>query len=789
MRVTRTAAGLAIALGLFTPACRSTVPHPAVADKVTPKAEPFDLSDVTLLDGPFRRAMELDARYLLSLDQDRLLHDFRINAGLPSAAAPLGGWEAPDVELRGHTIGHYLSALALMYASTGDDRFETRAETMVAELAKVQAALPSQGANPGYLSAFPESFIDRVERRERVWAPYYTLHKIMAGLLDVYLRFGDRQALDVVTKMADWVKLRVDRLTDDQMQAMLATEFGGMNDVLANLYAVTGDVEYLRIARKFDHKALFDPLAHGEDPLNGLHGNTQIPKMIGAAREYELTGETRYRDIATFFWQRVVRARSYVNGGNTDGESFFPPDEFSRHLGVSTTETCNTYNMLKLTRHLFAWEPSAEAMDYYERALFNQILGSQDPETGMVMYYCPLRPGAFKTYSTPDDSFWCCVGTGLENHGKYGDSIYFHDDRTLYVNLFIASELTWRDKGLRIRQETGFPDEDTTTLTMQSDRPQRLSLAIRYPAWATAGMMLSVNGTAQTVEATPGSYVRIDRDWRTGDRVSVELPMTLHLEAMPDDPNTVALLDGPIVLAGDLGTTGLESARRYGPSAPQLDRIPPVVIPALVGERGALLTRIEPVGGEPLHFRTVGLGRPADVELAPFYRLFRSRYTVYWKLYTEQAWATHEAEVAAAAARRRSIEKRTVDAVVLDEEQSESAHAFAGENTNEGSFEGRRWREARQGWFSYDLKVSPGVPVTLVCVYRGSGGRRRSFDILVNGERIATETLEYHPTEYFDREYQVPERLTRGRSRVTVRFQALPDATAGSVFEVRTVTR
>jgi len=788
MTTTRAVVGFAIAVGLSTQACGSGVPRP-VADKVTAKVTPFDLSEVRLLDGPFRHAMELDAGYLLSLDQDRLLHDFRVNAGLPSTATPLGGWEAPDVELRGHTVGHYLSALALMYASTGDDRFKSRAETMVAELARVQAALPSQGFNPGYLSAFPESFIDRVERRERVWAPYYTLHKIMAGLLDVYLRFGDRHALDVVTKMADWVKLRVDRLTDDQMQAMLGTEFGGMNDVLANLYAAAGDAEYLRLARKFDHRALFEPLAHGEDPLNGLHGNTQIPQVIGAAREYELTGESRYRDIATFFWRRVVRSRSYVNGGNTDGERFFPPEEFSRHLGVSTAETCNTYNMLKLTRHLFTWEPSAETMDYYERALFNQILGSQDPETGMVMYYCPLRPGAFKTYSTPDDSFWCCVGTGLENHGKYGDSIYFHDDRTLYVNLFIPSELTWRKKGLMVRQETGFPDEGKTTLTIRSDRPQRLSVAIRYPTWALAGISLSANGTVQEVNATPGSYVTVDREWRTGDRVEVELPMTVHLEAMPDDPNTVALLDGPIVLAGDLGTTGLENARRYGPSAPQLGRIPPIVVPSLVGDRESLPTRIEPVRGSPLHFRTVGLGRPNDVELAPFYRLYRSRYTVYWKLYSVHEWTAHEAEAAVAAARRRSVERRTIDAVVLDDEQSESVHAFDGENTNEGWFEGRRWREARQGWFSYDLKVSRGGPVTLVCVYRGSGGRRRSFDILVNGEKIATETLEYHPTEYLDREYPVPDRLTRGRSRITVRFQARPDATAGSLFEVRTVTR
>ncbi len=759
----------------------------AVPDKVASKARPFDLEAVRLLDGPFRRAMELDEKYLLSLDQDRLLHDFRVNAGLPSSAQPLGGWEAPDVELRGHSVGHYLSALSLMYASTGDAVLKERAESMVTELAKVQAALPSQGAHPGYLSAFPESFFDRVEKRERVWAPYYTIHKIMAGLLDVYVRFGDRQALDVVTRMADWVKFRCDRLTDAQMQAMLGTEFGGMNDVLANLYATTANADDLALARRFEHKALFDPLEHREDPLNGLHGNTQIPKIIGAAREYELTGEARYKDIATFFWERVAEHRSYVNGGNTDGESFFPPEDFSKHLGVSTTETCNTYNMLKLTRHLFAWDPSARTMDFYERALVNDILGSQDPETGMVMYYCPLRPGAFKTFSTPDDSFWCCVGTGMENHGKYGDTIYFHGDDTLYVNLFIPSELTWKARGLVVRQETTFPDTDTTRLTFRTERPQRLALAIRYPSWATAGMTLKVDGQARTVAGAPGSYVTVDREWADGDTVDVELPMSLRIEAMPDDPDTIALMYGPVVLAGDLGTEGLENAKRYGPSAPQLGRVAPIEVPALVGDRQSVVASVKPVEGKPLHFRTAGLARPHDVELSPFYRLVQDRYTVYWKLYSPDGWKAHAAEVAAAAARRREIEQRSVDAVVVGTEGSEESHGYAGERANDGYFEGKRYREARGGWFGYDLKIEPGAAVTLVVTYRGSGGRRRSFDVLVDGQKVASEALEYHPTEYFDREYAVPAALTRGRSRITVRFQAHENATAGAVFDVRVV--
>ena len=555
-----------------------------VPDAITLEARPFRLQDVRLLDGRFRGAMELDQQYLLSLDMDRLLHTFRINAGLATSARPLGGWEAPDVELRGHTTGHYLTANALMFASTGDERFKQWADTMVAELAVLQQALAARGANAGYLSAFPEELFDRVERRERVWAPYYTIHKLMNGLLDVHRLVDNSEALDVLIAMADWVKGRVGRLSDEQQQGALDTEFGGMNDMFANLYAVTGDPDHMDLARAFEHRAVLDPLARGEDALDGLHGNTQIPKAIGAARQYELTGDTRFRDIATSFWDRVANHRSYVIGGNTYDERFFPIDEFSQQLGTVSAETCNTYNMLKLTRHLFSWAPSTETMDFYERGLFNHILGSQDPDTGMVMYYCPLRPGSFKTFSTPDDSFWCCVGTGLENHAKYPDTIYFHDDDSLYVNLFIASELTWTDKGLVVTQHTEFPDEDTTRLTIQADAPVTMALKIRYPGWATDGMQLSINGDTRPVDDAPGTYVTVEREWQSGDTVLVRLPMSLQPETMPDDPTTFALLYGPVVLAGDLGTTGLDGAERYGRSAPRLTRVAPVELVGLVGD-------------------------------------------------------------------------------------------------------------------------------------------------------------------------------------------------------------
>ncbi len=787
-RLKSMAVGLTIAVTALSASSGARVVPAAVANKVALKATPFPLQDVRLLDGPFKQAMQLDEQYLLSLDPDRLLHNFRVNAGLPSSAKPLGGWEAPDVELRGHAVGHYLSAVALMYAATGDARFKARGDLMVAELATIQAA-QAKKFHPGYLSAFPEEFFDRVDARQRVWAPYYTIHKIMAGLLDVHELAGNAQALDVVTKMADWAKFRVDRISEEQQQRALGTEHGGMNEVLANIYAATGNAEYLRVAHAFDHKAIFDPLSRKEDPLNGLHANTQFPKIIGAAREYELTGDARYRDIAIFFWNRVVHHRSFVIGGNSDGEAFFPEDQFSKHLGASSAETCNTYNMLKLTRHIFEWSPSADAMDFYERGLFNHILPSQDPATGMVLYYCPLRPGAWKSFSTPDESFWCCVGTGMENHTKYGDTIYFHDDRSLYVNLFIPSELTWKAKGLVVRQETRFPEEDVTHLAITAARPARLALKVRYPAWATSGLTLTINGQRQPVAGAAGSYVTVEREWKTGDRVDVRLPMSLHTEAMPDNPNVIAVLYGPIVLAGDLGKEGLDAVKRYGPSAPQVGRVKTPAIPAFVGAAADVLAKIKPDPSGRLHFRTNRLAQPHDVTLVPFYHIVDQRYTIYWNVVSPSEWDKKKTEVAAAGARHLELERRTIDAVNVNDAQSEKDHALAGENSTEAFFEGRRIREARNGWFSYQLKTAPNQTVTLACTYRGSEGRRRTFDILVDGEKVATQTLEYHPTEQFDVEYALPAALTEGKASVTVKFQSQPDTTAGAVLDVRTIAQ
>jgi len=758
----------------------------APAMKAARSAEPFPLADVRLLDGPFRDAMLRDQKYLLSLDPDRLLRNFRVNVGLPTDAKPYGGWEAPNCELRGHSLGHYLSALSLMYASTGDARFKQRADYIVGVLAQCQSNAPAAGFHEGYLSAFPESFIDRVEQSKPVWAPWYTLHKILAGLLDANRQCGNAQALAVAEKMADWVKFRVDGISHEQMQKSLDTEHGGMNEALANLYAVTGNTNYLALSAAFNHAKILDPLARGEDRLNGVHANTQIPKIIGATREYEFTGDPKYLTIADTFWDSVALRRSYAIGGHSDHEHFFPTNEFARHLSPETAETCNTYNMLKLTRELFALKPDAAKMDFYERGLYNDILASQDPDTGMMTYFMSLKPGHFKIYSTPENSFWCCTGTGMENHAKYADTIYFHDANSLWVNLFIASELNWAEKGISVRQETKFPERDTTVLKFKAEKPVTLALKIRHPAWATEGMKISVNGKRQKIESAAGSYATVEREWRDGDTVEIRLPMKLHTEFLPDTTNEIALLYGPIVLAGELGTNGMP-ARLTANGQGDFNRVADPSVPMFATTSDQLVKHVKPVRGQPLTFRTDGIGRPADVTLIPFYEMHHQRYSVYWKLISEADWQEHAVQIAAADARRMAEEARVVDVVRPGEQQSETDHKLAGGDTQTGEFNGHKWRHAND-WFSYEVKVLPGEPQQLVATFWGGEAGTREFDILVDGKVVGTEKLDNNqPGEFFDVAFPLAPELTRGKSSVTVKFAAHPGNFAGGVFGLRVV--
>jgi hypothetical protein len=753
------ALGLAETVGDFTIETR---------DKIALQAQPFPLSEVRLLDGPFKHAQDLDAQYLLSLDVDRLLHTFRVNAGLPSTARPYGGWEEPKGELRGHFVGHYLSACALMYASTGDERLKQKSEALVAGLAACQAKFPS-----GYLSAYPEEFIDRVEKQQPVWAPYYTLHKIFAGLLDMYVLCGDPQALDIARKFGDWAIARNARLTDPQMQAMLGNEHGGMNECLANLYALTGEEKYLAISKRFNHQAVIGPAMLRQDKLTGLHANTQFPKFIGVSRQYELTGDESLNTAATFFWNTVVHERSYVIGGNSDGEHFSSKEKLSTALGPSTTETCNTYNMLKLTRHLFCWDPQVEYADYYERALYNHILASQNPEDGMTCYYVPLRSGSRKTYCTHDGSFWCCTGTGVENHAKYGDSIYFHTaESTLFVNLFIASELDWKARGIKVRQETAFPTADTTKLIFTCDKPAEIELKLRWPSWATHGFIVSVNGSPLKTAGQPGSWVPLKRVWKGGDTITVKMPFSLHTEGFADNPNRFAFLNGPIVLCAQVD-----------PGKP---------FPAVVAERDQVAQALKPAGklnrftAPADTFRAPGAS--ALVTLEPFYAMHGGRpYQVYFDRFTPVQWKEKEADYSAELARQRALAARTVDYVVPDREQSERDHTMRGEQTAAGELGDRKWRHATSGgWFSWQLKALPDQAQELWVTYWGSDGGNRVFDILVDDLKIATQRLENNkPNQFYDEVYRLPAELLKGKQTITIKFQAHPGAFAGGVFGAR----
>jgi DUF1680 family protein len=770
--------GLLIAAVLTATFSRSEV-MPVVA----PQAQPFPLSQVRLLDGPFRDAMLRDQQYLLSLDASRLLYNFRVNVGLPADAKPYGGWEAPDCQLRGHAVGHYLSACSMMYASTGDPRFKQRVDYLVAELARCQSNSTAAGFHEGYLSAYPETMIDQLEQGKPVWAPWYTLHKIMAGLLDASQQGGNAQALEVLTNMANWAKFRVDRLTPQQMQRTLNTEQGGMAEVLASLYGVTGNTNYLQLAREFNHQRVLDPLEHGDDRLNGLHANTQIPKIIGIAREYEFTGEPQFLTAAETFWNAVALRRSYVIGGDSDREHFFPTNDFAKHLSAETAETCNTYNMLKLTREIFALKPSATSMDFYERAIYNDILASQDPDSGMFTYFMSLKPGHFKVYSLPENSFWCCVGTGMENHSKYGDTIYSHNADSLWVNLFIASELTWADKGISVRQETRFPESDTTVLKITAQKPIRLALKIRRPAWAVDGVKIFINGRSQKIRSAPGSYFALERDWRDGDTVKIQMPMRLHFEFLPNSTNEVALLYGPIVLAGELGTNNMPVPLATTQS--QFNNVPDPAAPVFVCTAESLLKHVQPVSGQPLTFRTHEIGRPQDVTLIPFYQIQRERFSVYWKLLTEAEWQAEAASFAADEARRIAEEARVVDVVHPGEEQSETDHKMQGGQTRSGDSYGFKWRQT-DDWLSYEVNVLPGQPAELVVSLRDGRQGSANFDLLVDGQIIAAQPVANDASVGGnDTVFPLTPELTNGKSSVNVKFVVRPGKSIAGLSGLR----
>jgi uncharacterized protein len=597
-------------------------------------AVPFPLDQVRLLDGPFLDAAKINQKWLESIPVDRLVHNFRVTSNLPSSAQPLGGWEAPNVELRGHFTGHYLSACAQSYASTGDNALKEKGNEVVAELAKCQ-----QAHGNGYLSGFPEDFFDRLSAGNPVWAPFYTLHKIMAGNLGMYTLCHNQQALANAEGMARWTGHWLTGISDAHLQRILKTEFGGMQEVMFNLAMVTGNWRYMEIAQRFEKPAFFDPLAGHRDELKGLHVNTHIPQVIGAARGYELTGNPHYHDVAAYFWETVTTQRAYATGGTSNDESWnTDPGNLKGELSLWSEECCCGYNMLKLTRHLYQWTADPRFFDYYERTLFNSRLGTQD-DRGMKMYYLPLATGFWKFFNSDYNSFWCCTGTGAEEFSKFADSIYFHDAHDVFVNLFIASEVNWPEKGLTLRQDTRFPDQDGTTIVVKAKQPVEAGVNVRIPMWTADGGSISLNGKPLPAFANPGSYVEIRRTWADGDKIEVKLPMRLHVEQLLGDPTQQAALYGPIVLAGRLGTDGLTKQMQYDADQGNTELAPPHAKPVgssevSVKSREELESAawLEPVQGEPLTFQTVG--QKSTTSLIPLSRIIGERYAAYWKVNT-----------------------------------------------------------------------------------------------------------------------------------------------------------
>lgn len=750
-----------------------------------PSRVPFALSQVRLLDGPFRRAMRLNGDYLLALEPDRLLAGFRNNAGLPEKAVHYGGWESRGLE--GHSLGHYLSACAMMSAATGDDHFRQRVDYCVDELAACQSATPE-----GHLAGMPHGreIFAAVKRGEigvdggfnlnHGWVPWYNQHKLFAGLRDAYLFTSNYSAKQVLMRLGEWAIDVCRNLNDVDMQVMLGVEHGGMMETLADLSAITGDPKYLAMAERFWHKAVLDPLSAGRDEMTGLHANTQVPKLLGAARLYELTGDVRYRTAADTFWHAVVGTRSFVTGSNSDREHFFPLGEEAAKLGPENGETCNVYNMLKLTSHLAEWTGRADCYDYYERALFNHVLGSIDPDSGMTTYFQSLEPGRFKVYGTPTDAFWCCTGTGMENHAKYGADIFTHaqDGRTLDVNLFIASELSWKQKGITLRHETDFPQSDTTTITLGLDRPVRLALRVRVPGWADKGIF--VTGAIAAHGKAGSGYVTLDRTWQDGDKITVRLPMTLRLHRAADDATVAAVLYGPIVLAADLGREDMPVDNVADHT--QYDHLPVPAVPMLV-TNDSTLGWLHPIAGSPLHFETRGAGHPYDVKFAPVYAIHHRRYAVYVRLFNTAQHDALRQKLAVDQKAAQELAARTVDEIIFGEQQAEQEHGIKSELSRTGRLQNRPWRDAAAGgFFSVQTALCTNRNHLLRCTYWGNDAGR-TFDIVVDGRLLATESLNAaRPEQFFEIDYPLPAAIVGPKSGVTVEFRPHTGSIVGRVF-------
>lgn len=765
-------------------------------------ANEFPLNDVKLLDGPFKQARDLNIQTLLQYKVDRLLAPYRKEAGLTPKDSSYTNWEGLD----GHIGGHYLSAMAMNVASTNNVECKRRMLYMISELKACQEANTKNhpGWGVGYVGGVPNSKAiwstlktDDFTAFHAAWVPWYNVHKVFAGLRDAWLYTGNKEAKDIFLQFCDWAINITAALSDEQMQTMLDTEQGGMNEVLADAYQITGEDKYLIAAKRFSHRMLLDPMSKGIDNLDNKHANTQIPKAVGFERIGELSHDKKYEDAGSFFWQTVTGNRILAFGGNSRRE-FFPAAVACTDFinDVEGPESCNSYNMLKLTADLFRTKPLAKYIDYYERTIYNHILSTQNPETGGYVYFTPVRPRSYRVYSAPNEAMWCCVGTGMENHGKYNELIYTHQHDSLFLNLFIASELNWRDKGIKIKQETKFPFEEQTKLTI-TEGSSHFNLLVRYPAWvADSALKILANGNPVSYSVHPSSYVAINRIWKKDDVVKILLPMHNTIEHLPNVATYIAIMHGPILLGAKTGTEDLKGLiaddSRWGqiPSGKKLplDKGPIIIEDSL----SAMTNDLVPEKNKPLHFtlHDVKMINPIHVELEPFYQIHDARYMMYWMALSNAQFRSYLDSIASTEKEKLELEKRTIDVVAPGEQQPEADHEMQSGQSGSGSKQDQFYREAfNGGYFNYNLSTDKKSDLSLIVRYWGAEWGNRKFEIYIDGQLLIAEdnTGRWNQSKFFDVSYAIPDSMIEGKDHVRVKFQSVKDNTAGGIYSVRLV--
>ncbi|MBP1614411.1 MAG: hypothetical protein H6Q13_1859 [Bacteroidetes bacterium] len=769
-------------------------------DKLYPNE--FPLKDVTLLDGPFKHARDLNIETLLKYDVNRLLAPYLKEAGLPAKAESYSNWAGLD----GHIAGHYLSAMAINYAAANNAECKKRMEYIISELKGCQEA--NMVNNPdwgiGYVGGVPNS--KRIwstfksgdfKAFNSAWVPWYNVHKMYAGLRDAWLYTGNEDAKTLFLKFCDWGIDITSVLNDTQMQSMLDTEHGGMDEIFADAYQMTGDEKYIITAKRFSHNMLLNAMSTDNDNLDNKHANTQVPKAVGFERIAELSHDKKYAEAGRFFWETVTGNRTLAFGGNSRRE-FFPSAASCTDFvnDVEGPETCNSYNMLKLTEDLFRVNPLAKYADYYEKTVYNHILSTQHPKHGGYVYFTPARPRHYRVYSSPNEGMWCCVGSGMENHGKYNQFIYTHRNDSLYLNLFVASELNWREKRVKITQKTEFPNEEQTKVIITEGASQ-FNLMVRYPSWVTNGALkIIVNGKPMKIEPNPSSYITINRFWRKGDEVLIVLPMHNTIERIPNVPNYVAIMHGPILLAAKTGTEDLKGLvaddSRWGHIAGGA-KLPVNKAPIIIeDDMSKIAEKIKPVKGKPLTFTTSGLKfiNSEKTELVPFYQIHDARYMMYWMSLTNVQYKSYLDSLAIIEKEKIDLQKRTIDFVAPGEQQPEVDHKMEKENSKTGNLSDEFFRDAsNEGYFSYSIATNGKTDLSLFVRYWGAEWGTRKFDIYIDDKKLITEdnTEKWNQSKFKDVEYSIPNSMVTGKDHIRVKFQALPKSTAGAVYYIRLV--